>query len=48
VELGGHRAGTVAYYSWSLPVPRRLGDCVSMEHARRIVQCSRVGFVRGF
>jgi hypothetical protein len=48
VSLGGRRAGTVAGYSWSLPVPRQLGDCVFVKHARRIVRCSGVGFVRGF
>jgi hypothetical protein len=48
VALGGRRAGAVACYSWSLLVPRRLDDCVSMKHARRIVWCSEVGFVRGY
>jgi hypothetical protein len=48
VALGDRRAGAVACYSWSLLVPRRLGDCVSMKHAKRIVRCSGVGFVRSY
>ena len=28
MALGGRRASVVAYYSWSLPAPRRLGDCL--------------------
>jgi len=36
VALGGHRAGLVAYYSWSLLVPRQLDDCDSVKHARRL------------
>jgi hypothetical protein len=28
VALGGRRADAVACYSWSLSVPRRLGDCL--------------------
>ena len=26
----------VSCYSWNLPVPRRLGDSVSIKHARRL------------
>lgn len=34
LALGGCRASVVVCYSWSLPVPRRLGDCVYIKHAK--------------
>jgi hypothetical protein len=37
-----------AYYSWNLPVPRRLSDCVFVKHARSFVRCSEVVLVRGY
>ena len=40
MALGGRCAGVVACYSWSLSVPKWLGDSVSVKHARRLCGAS--------
>lgn len=47
VALGGWFVRVVADHSWSLLVPRRLGNCDYVEAHVKVVWCSGEGFVRG-